>query len=50
MYINTVSSYLQEQIITNEYIKNLNGLSEEWILRRNGINERRKANAEENEN
>lgn len=50
MYINTISHYLPKQIIRNDYFKKVNGLSEEWILSRTGIQERRKALPEENTN
>ena len=43
MYLNLISHYLPEQIIRNDYFKKVNGLSEEWILSRTGIKERRKA-------
>ncbi len=50
MYINTISHYLPKQIIRNNYFKKVNGLSEEWILSRTGIQERRKALPKENTN
>ncbi len=48
MYINTIASYLPEQVITNAYFEELNGLTEEWIIERTGIRERRKASSDEN--
>lgn len=48
MFINAIASYLPEQIITNAYFEELNGLTDEWIIERTGIHERRKASAEEN--
>lgn len=48
MYINHISAYIPEQIITNSYFKEINGLSDEWILERTGIKERRKAGPGEN--
>ena len=50
MYLNLISHYLPEQIIRNDYFKEVNGLSEEWILSRTGIKERRKALTHENTN
>ena len=48
MYINHISAYIPEQIISNSYFKEINGLSDEWIEERTGIQERRKAGPEEN--
>ncbi|HEV7383095.1 MAG TPA: ketoacyl-ACP synthase III [Dyadobacter sp.] len=48
MYINTVSHYLPSQVIGNEYFTKLNNLSDEWIVSRTGISERRRAAADEN--
>lgn len=48
MFINAIASYLPEQVITNAYFEELNGLTDEWISERTGIRERRKASAEEN--
>ena len=48
MYINTVSHYLPSQVIGNEYFTKLNNLSDEWIVARTGISERRRASPEEN--
>ncbi|MFC0184533.1 3-oxoacyl-[acyl-carrier-protein] synthase-3 [Pseudarcicella hirudinis] len=50
MFINTVASYLPEQVITNAYFEQLNGLTDEWIIERTGIRQRRKASSEENTN
>ena len=50
MYINAVAHYLPEQVITNEYFKNVNGLPEDWIFSRTGIVQRRKALPHENTN
>ncbi|RLD61692.1 MAG: ketoacyl-ACP synthase III [Bacteroidetes bacterium] len=50
MYLNLISHYLPQQIIRNDYFKNVNGLSDEWILSRTGIKERRKALSHENTN
>ena len=48
MYINHISSYIPLNRISNDYFGNLNGLSDEWILERTGIKERRKAGQAEN--
>ena len=50
MYINFVSSYLPETIISNDYFLNLNGLTDQWIVERTGIRQRRKASSLENTN
>lgn len=50
MYIHAVSHYLPEQIVGNEHFTRLNGLSNEWIIERTGIEERRKAGPGENTN
>ena len=50
MYINRITHYLPGQIIPNSYFKDKNGLSEEWIEKRTGIKERRKAIMHENTN
>lgn len=43
MFINTISHYVPEQRVPNEYFKNLNGLDDEWIFDRTGIRTRSKA-------
>ncbi len=48
MYLNGVSHYFPQHIVTNEHFTNLNGLSDEWIVERTGISERRKAAEGEN--
>lgn len=50
MFINTISHYLPEQIINNDYFTKITGLSQEWLLTRTGIIERRKALPHENTN
>ena len=37
MFINTIASFLPEQIITNAYFEELNGLTDDWITERTGI-------------
>jgi 3-oxoacyl-[acyl-carrier-protein] synthase-3 len=50
MYITHIASYIPTQVIGNEHFSQLNGLSDEWILARTGIRERRKAAPDENTN
>ena len=50
MFINTISHYIPEQRVPNEYFKQLNGLDDEWIFDRTGIRTRSKAAADENTN
>ncbi len=50
MFINTISHYIPEERITNEYFKKVNGLDDEWILERTGISTRSKAAPTENTN
>ncbi|MBC6610337.1 ketoacyl-ACP synthase III [Hymenobacter sp. BT507] len=50
MYIHQVATYLPTQVVTNEHFTQLNGLSDEWIIERTGIRERRKAAPGENTN
>lgn len=50
MFINTISHYVPEQRVPNEYFKNLNGLDDEWIFDRTGIRTRSKAAKDENAN
>ena len=50
MFINTITHYLPEKVIPNSFFKEKNGLSDEWITKRTGIKERRKALPYENTN
>lgn len=50
MYIHKVAAYLPEHVVHNEHFTRLNGLSDEWIIERTGIRERRKAGPDENTN
>lgn len=50
MYVNHVSAYLPVDVVTNEHFTLLNGLSDEWIIERTGIRERRKAGPNEDTN
>jgi 3-oxoacyl-[acyl-carrier-protein] synthase-3 len=50
MYINQITAYIPETVIDNEHFQKLIGLSEEWLLNRTGIRERRKASQDENTN
>lgn len=43
VYVNHVAHYLPAEVVTNEHFSRLNGLSDEWIIERTGIRERRKA-------
>lgn len=48
MFIHAIDHYLPEQIVPNDHFTVLNGLSEEWIISRTGIHQRRKAAQDEN--
>ncbi len=48
MYINRVSHYLPSEVVGNEYFTKLNNLSNDWIISRTGIHERRKTSEGEN--
>ena len=50
MFINTISHYIPQQRVPNEYFKKLNGLDDEWIFERTGIRTRSKAAKGENTN
>jgi len=50
MFINTVAHYLPTRIISNDYFLNVNGLTDQWILERTGIKERRRVAENENTN
>ncbi|NJL13366.1 MAG: ketoacyl-ACP synthase III [Microscillaceae bacterium] len=50
MYITRVSAYIPEKIIDNAHFEKLMDVSEEWLLSRTGIRERRKAASHENTN
>lgn len=50
MFINTISHYIPQQRIPNEYFKKVNGLDDEWIFERTGIRTRSKAAKGENTN
>jgi len=50
MYIHGLAHYIPEKVIDNEYFSNLLGISEEEIIKKSGIKQRRKASAEENTN
>ena len=45
-----MASYLPEAVVTNAHFTRLNGLANEWIIERTGIQERRKAGPGENAN
>ena len=50
MYINSTGFYIPETRIANSYFLNVNGLTEEWILKRTGISTRSKAADDEGHN
>lgn len=50
MYINSLTHYLPKNKVLNSYFKDKNGLSNEWIEKRTGITERRRAGSDENTN
>ncbi len=50
MFIHAASHYIPEIVVGNEHFTNLNGLSNEWIIERTGIETRRKAAPGENTN
>lgn len=50
MFINTISHYIPEGRISNEYFKKVNGLDDEWIYERTGIRTRSKVSNGENTN
>ncbi|GAB4398200.1 MAG: ketoacyl-ACP synthase III [Microscillaceae bacterium] len=50
MYITRVSAYIPEKVIDNAHFEKLMDVSEEWLLSRTGIRERRKAAPQENTN
>lgn len=50
MYINGVARYVPDTVIGNDHFALSWGITEDWILSRTGIHERRKAAADENTN
>lgn len=48
MYINSIGCYVPEGRIDNEYFKDVNGLTSDWIIQRTGIQTRSKAGEGEN--
>lgn len=50
MFIEAISHYIPEQIISNAYFKAVNGLDEDWIVARTGIKNRTKATKSDNTN
>jgi 3-oxoacyl-[acyl-carrier-protein] synthase-3 len=48
MYLNAIGAYLPEAVVDNQYFEELNNLTDEWIVSRTGIRERRKAGKGEN--
>ena len=50
MYINSTGFYIPAARVSNSYFLNVNGLTDEWILKRTGISTRSKAPSEEGHN
>lgn len=50
MYIDALASYVPDQVVPNAHFEQVAGLSNDWIIERTGIRERRKAAAGENTN
>lgn len=48
MYINSIGYYVPSGRVGNDYFKDVNGLTSDWIEQRTGIKTRSKASAEEN--
>ena len=48
MYINAMGCYVPEKRVPNEYFKEVNGLTPDWIEQRTGIRTRSKAGEDEN--
>lgn len=50
MYINSTGFYIPQERVANSYFLNVNGLTDEWILKRTGISTRSKAAENEGHN
>lgn len=50
MYINAIAHYVPNKVVTNDDFLSINGLTNDWILSRTGIHERRKADPGETTN
>ena len=50
MYINSTGYYVPSQRVDNNYLLNINGLTDEWIVKRTGIRSRSKAASDESQN
>ena len=50
MYINSTGFYIPTARVENSYFLNVNGLTDEWILKRTGISTRSKAAENEGHN
>ena len=48
MYINSIGSYVPEGRVDNDHFKDINGLTNDWIVQRTGIQTRSKAGEDEN--
>lgn len=47
MYINAIGHYIPKRRVNNEYFTQINGLTDEWIYQRTGINTRSRASEKE---
>ncbi|MFA0962753.1 3-oxoacyl-ACP synthase III family protein [Roseivirga sp. BDSF3-8] len=50
MYIDAMASYVPQEVVPNAYFEQVAGLTNDWIVERTGIRERRKAGEGENTN
>ena len=48
MYINSIGCYVPKGRVSNDYFKDVNGLTDDWIVQRTGIKTRSKAEEGEN--
>lgn len=47
MYINSVGHYIPEKVVDNKYFEQLHGFDDNWLFKRTGILERRRATSED---
>ncbi|SRR6056297_766749 len=50
MFINSIAHYLPNNVVPNDYFEKVNGLTDEWIVARTGIKNRRRAKSKEDVN
>lgn len=48
MFLSNISYYLPERVIKNNFFEDRSGVSDDWIIDRTGIQERRRASEDEN--